>query len=92
MIMGRWCHNPDRGVQGDNSCVPCISYRKKASGKKTKKQMRFFFRLYYGNAANQGDLMIMGRWYHNPDRGVQGDNSCVPCISYKKNASMVKKK
>ena len=50
MIMGTWCHNPDRVVQGDNSCVPCISYKKNESMLKKKKN---FFRPNYGNAANQ---------------------------------------
>ena len=49
--MSRWCHNPDRGVQGDNSCDPCISYRKSASGKKETNVV--VFRLNYDNAANQ---------------------------------------
>ena len=52
--MGRWCHNPDTGVQGDNPCVPCILYsKKKASGKKETNVLLLFFRLNYGNAANQ---------------------------------------
>ena len=48
MIMGRWCHNPDRGVHGYNSCVPCISYKKNASMVKKRKTS-----LNYSNAANQ---------------------------------------
>ena len=76
--MGWCCHNPERGVEGDNSCVPCIPYKKDASMVKEKIN---FFCLNYCYAANQDMFvnnryvvlsMVMGRWCHNPDRGVKG--------------------
>ena len=63
---------------------------------------QYFFRLNYGNDANQNMFVNMLDTYANwwlriggvtiPTEGSNGDNFCFPCISYKKNGSMVKNK